>query len=513
MRSAAVAFLLSILCAAILTPLVRRLAHRFGALDHALSARKIHGQAVPRLGGIAIVIAFYVPLLGVLFAQSGVGMGLKHEEHFALGLVLGGILIAGLGVYDDLRGAGAGKKFFVQFVVAGMMYFLGFRIDAIANPFGSAITLGWSALPFTLVWVVGVINAMNLIDGLDGLAGGVALVAVSTIFLVSLQNGQPFMILFSASLAGAILGFLFYNFNPASIFMGDTGSMFLGFILATSSIRTNQKASTTVAVLIPIITLGLPILDTLLAMSRRAVRGRPLFRADKEHIHHRLLGLGLTHRQAVLVLYGMCVLLGAIALVLTYTNSAVITVTLLAVLAGSLFAFLRRLGYIRFELAHLLSDQRRRNRALRAAVRPFVERLRGAADQEEIWDVVRDVVPVFEASFVSLELSGANGDGRNGEGRPPVLFSTSPAVEQDETTPTGSFRARFNLVGIRRDEGYVELGWSDAREKLDRDIEVAIELFCDYIVDAFERIRLHPRASGGHRSRPSKPSSIDLPHN
>ncbi len=411
MRTAAVAFFLSILCAALLTPLVRRLAHRFGALDHALSARKIHGQAVPRLGGVAIVIAFYIPLLGLLLAQSGVGEFLKHEENFALGLFLGGILIAGLGVFDDLRGAGAGKKFFVQFAVAGMMYFLGFRVDAIANPFGNAIALGWLSLPFTLLWIVGVINAMNLIDGLDGLAGGVALVAVCTIFLVSLQHGQPLMILFSASLAGSILGFLFYNFNPASIFMGDTGSMFLGFILATSSIRTNQKASTTVAVLIPIITLGLPILDTLLAMSRRAVRGRPLFRADKEHIHHRLLGLGLTHRQAVLVLYGMCLLLGAMALMLTYTNSAVITVTLLAVLAGSLFAFLRRLGYIRFELNHLLSDQRRRNRALRAAVRPFTERLRRAGDRQEIWNIVREVVPVFDASFVSLEIATEDAEG------------------------------------------------------------------------------------------------------
>ena len=507
MRSAAVAFFLSVLCAAVLTPLVRRLAHRFGALDHALSARKIHGQAVPRLGGVAIVVAFYVPLLGLLFAQSGVGEFLKHEANFALGLFLGGIMIAGLGVYDDLRGAGAGKKFFVQFAVAGMMYFLGFRVDAIANPFGSAIALGWLALPFTLFWVVGVINAMNLIDGLDGLAGGVALVAVCTIFLVSLQHGQPLMILFSASLAGSILGFLFYNFNPASIFMGDTGSMFLGFVLATSSIRTNQKASTTVAVLIPIITLGLPILDTLLAMSRRAVRGRPLFRADKEHIHHRLMGLGLTHRQAVLVLYGMCLLLGAIALVLTYTNSAVITVTLLAVLAGSLFAFLRRLGYIRFELNHLLSDQRRRNRALRAAVRPFTERLRRATDHQEIWDVVREVVHVFEASFVSLELAAPD----SGGARAVTVFSNSPTIS-DETTPASSFRARFSLIGVRQDEGAIELGWSDARVELDRDIEIAIELFCDYIVDAFERVRTRPRPTG-RPSRGSESTSLDLPQN
>jgi UDP-GlcNAc:undecaprenyl-phosphate GlcNAc-1-phosphate transferase len=512
MRTAAVAFILSMLCAAILTPLVRRLARHFGALDHALSARKIHGQAVPRLGGIAIVIAFYAPLLGLLFAQSSVGETLGHERYFGLGLFLGGLLIAALGVYDDLRGAGARKKFAVQFLVAGIVYFLGFRVDTIANPFGEPIALGWAALPFTLLWVVGVVNAMNLIDGLDGLAGGVALVAVSTIFLVSVQRGQPLMILFCASLGGAILGFLFYNFNPASIFMGDTGSMFLGFILATSSIRTNQKASTTVAVLIPIVTLGLPILDTLLAISRRAVRGRPLFRADKEHIHHRLLGLGLTHRQAVLVLYGMCLLLGAVALVLTYSNSVVITITLLAALVVSLFIFLRYLGYIRFEVNHFLSDQRRRNRALRLAVRPFADRLRRATGTEEIWQVVREVSSVFEASVVRLELCG---NGLAGD-QSVVVFSNDPsrlddAAEENTPTPAG-FRARFGLVGIRREEGHIELGWSDARTDLDRDIEIAIELFCDYVVDAYERIRSRSRPSQ-HRSTETKPTSLDLPQN
>jgi UDP-GlcNAc:undecaprenyl-phosphate GlcNAc-1-phosphate transferase len=506
MRTAAVAFVLSMLCAAVLTPLIRRLAHRFGALDHALTSRKIHGQAVPRLGGIAIVIAFYVPLAGLLFAQSGVGEGLKHEDHFALGLFLGGLLIAGLGVYDDLRGAGAGKKFLVQFAVAGMMYFLGFGVEAIANPFGSPIALGWAALPFTLIWVVGVINAMNLIDGLDGLAGGVALVALGTIFVVSLQHGQPLMVLFSASLAGSILGFLFYNFNPASIFMGDTGSMFLGFILATSSIRTNQKASTTVAVLIPIITLGLPILDTLLAMSRRAVRGRPLFRADKEHIHHRLLGLGLTHRQAVLVLYGMCVLLGAVALMLTYTNSAVITVTLLAVLAVSLFVFLRHLGYIRFELNHVLSDQRRRNRALRAAVRPFADRLRRVTGADDLWDVVREVSAVFQAGSVGLELVTINGAVSQ---RSTVLFSSGPPAV-DDPTPTPCFRVRFGLYGIRGDEGHLDFGWHDARTELDRDTEIAIELFCDYVTEACERIRSH-RSMSKHQAHAVAASNADLP--
>src|SRR5205814_934429 len=163
-----------------------------------------------------------------------------------------------------------------------------------------------------------------------------------------------------------ILGFLFYNFNPASIFMGDTGSMFLGFVLAASAMQTNQKASTTVAVLIPVIVLGLPIMDTLLAMGRRALRGRPMFQADREHIHHRLLALGLTHRQAVLVLYGSCVLLAAAALVLTFASSQQ-SILLLLALAVVAFVGLRSLGYMRFDRVIESAADRRRNRALRTA--------------------------------------------------------------------------------------------------------------------------------------------------
>jgi UDP-GlcNAc:undecaprenyl-phosphate GlcNAc-1-phosphate transferase len=256
MKTAAVAFLLSMVCGIFLTPLVRRMAHRFGLLDHARSSRKIHGRPIPRLGGIAIVLAFFAPLVALLLFQTEVGHLFLAERDHVIGLFAGGIVIALLGLYDDLRGANAWKKFAVQFLVAGMLYRLGFHIEELANPFGNTISLGWFSLPFTLFWIVGVINAMNLIDGLDGLAGGVALVAVITTFLISVQRGHPLMMLFSSALAGAIVGFLFYNFNPASIFMGDTGSMFLGFVLASTAIQTNQKASTAVAVLIPGIRAG-----------------------------------------------------------------------------------------------------------------------------------------------------------------------------------------------------------------------------------------------------------------
>src|SRR3954471_14030362 len=164
MRTSVVAFLLSLLCGTVLTPIVRRLAYRFGALDHARSSRKIHGQPIPRLGGVAIVIAFYAPLVGLLLFQTKLGELFVAEREHVIGLFVGGLAIALLGLYDDLRGANARKKFLIQFAVAGFLYWQGFRIQEIANPFGEQISLGWASLPFTLVWMVGVVNALNLID-------------------------------------------------------------------------------------------------------------------------------------------------------------------------------------------------------------------------------------------------------------------------------------------------------------------------------------------------------------
>jgi UDP-GlcNAc:undecaprenyl-phosphate/decaprenyl-phosphate GlcNAc-1-phosphate transferase len=481
MRTAAVAFILSMLCGTFLTPIVRRLAYRFGALDHARSSRKIHGHPIPRLGGIAIVVAFYVPMVGLLLFHSDVGQFFVAEREHVIGLFAGGLAIALLGLYDDLRGANAWKKFAVQILVAGMLFKLGFRFDTLANPFGEPITLGWANLPFTVLWIVGVINAMNLIDGLDGLAGGVALVAVITTFLVSLQRGHPLMMLFSSALAGSIVGFLFYNFNPASIFMGDTGSMFLGFVLATTAMQTNQKASTTVAVLIPCIALGLPIMDTLLAIGRRAIRGRPLFQADKEHIHHKLMDLGLSHRQAVLVLYGLCILLGASALVLTYANSGQ-SALLLLVLALVAFVFLRSLGYVRFNRIPASALDRKRNRAMRGALRPLGRRLKQFRTSEEMWPIVIEAATALGAAAVDLRSS----PGRSAEPATPAGFSHGPT--ESEATPQ-IFRSQFVVPGSRTIERLLVLGWTDGRLEIDRDTEIAIEIFCEHLGDALDLVR------------------------
>jgi UDP-GlcNAc:undecaprenyl-phosphate GlcNAc-1-phosphate transferase len=483
MRTASVAFIIAVLVGTVLTPLVRKLARRFGVLDHARSSRKVHGQPIPRLGGIAIVIAFYAPMIALLcFHSTGVGAMFVAERNHVVGLFLGGLIIAGLGVYDDIRGANAAKKFLVQFAVAGLLFKLGFRFDVLANPFGEPIALGWASLPVTMLWVVGVINAMNLIDGLDGLAGGVALVAVITTFLVSLQRGHPLMMLFSSTLAGAIVGFLFYNFNPASIFMGDTGSMFLGFVLAATAMQTNQKASTAVAVLIPAIALGLPIMDTLLAIGRRALRGRPLFQADREHIHHKLLDRGLSHKQAVLILYGLCTVLGGAALVLTYTNSGQ-SAALLVVLALLSYVFLRSLGYVRLDRMPESAATRKRNRAMRGGIQLLGRRLRHLRGPTEMWPLVIDAAKTLGAVAATLRVDV-----------PEIAETTSPltlthAPPEVDTGLYAPFAFRFTVPSAKAAERTLELVWNDGRTEIDRDTEIATEIFCERLGEALDLAR------------------------
>jgi UDP-GlcNAc:undecaprenyl-phosphate GlcNAc-1-phosphate transferase len=474
-RTASVAFLASTVVAATATPVLRHLAHRYGLLDHALTSRKIHGRPIPRVGGIAIVVAFFAPLVALLFVNSDVGRQFYAQPEKAFGLFAGGIAIAALGVWDDVAGANARTKFLVQFAVAGFMYWIGFRIDRIANPFGEPLQLGYLALPFTMLWIAGVINAMNLIDGLDGLAGGVALIAVTATFAIALLHHRPLMVLFTAALAGAILGFLFYNFNPASIFMGDTGSMFLGFVLATTAIQTNVKSSTAVAIIVPIIALAIPIADTLLAMLRRAARGVPLFSGDRGHIHHRLLDLGLSHRATVLVIYGASVVLGLAALALTYASSAEAMYYLLA-LSGVAYLAMRRLGYIRLGAVRRVLDDRRRNLGIRREIRRIGDALRPAQRVDDVWVALRMAAAAVGATAIALRLPGqaANDPAglSHGFDRP------GPAL----------FRARYGLLPERPGDTHIELGWSDGRKGVDRDTEIAVELLCDHLSSALERV-------------------------
>ncbi|MFX0201605.1 MAG: MraY family glycosyltransferase [Candidatus Hodarchaeota archaeon] len=328
MKTYIVIFLCSFLICYFVIPFVRRYALLNGVMDSDNDMRKIHNGSIPRLGGVGIYLAFYLPFLGFLFYQNRISNFLFSDIRQFLGLLFCSTIILALGIYDDIKGANARKKLIVQTIAAIILYIFGFEIQNITNPLGGPIHLGWLSLPVTVFWLVGLSNAFNLIDGIDGLASGVAFFATSALLAVALFLDNILPSLFTAALAGATLGFLRYNFNPAKIFMGDSGSLFLGFTIAAISIHGSEKAHAAVAILIPIVALGLPIMDTLLAIARRVYRGLPIPTADKEHIHHKLIKCGLSHRRAALVLYSFCIVLSSLAVLLSISSSVLIGVIL-----------------------------------------------------------------------------------------------------------------------------------------------------------------------------------------
>lgn len=298
------AFFLSLLLSLGLIPIIRDLSIKYKLLDDPYrSTRTIHQRLIPRTGGIGILLAFMAPLLGLFFVQSGVGGVFTSDYKMAVTLLTGGFLISAIGLIDDLYGIRASRKFILQSFVAIFSYAMGFKIQSVSLPFIGVIDMGIFAPVVTLLWIVGIINAINLVDGIDGLAAGLAFFVCVTNFVFGFASNNVIICLISSALGGALLGFLYFNFNPASIFMGDSGSMFIGYILATSSLWASMKKGTTVALLIPIISMGLPIMDTFVAMFRRLILKRPIFSPDRGHIHHRLLQKGYSQKKTVMILY------------------------------------------------------------------------------------------------------------------------------------------------------------------------------------------------------------------
>lgn len=337
------AFLLALLVALIATPAVIELAAKTGAMD-APDARKVHKGPMPRIGGLAIYVGFMAAMAFMLdFAQLP-----AEIANGMVGLLLGATIIVIIGLIDDYKNLPAKVKLVGQILAACVVVYFDVRIDVITDPFGDYLYLEYLAAPATVFWIVGLTNTVNLIDGLDGLAAGVSTIASITIMLVALQENVMIVALVTASLAGAAMGFLKYNFNPARIFMGDTGSMFLGFVLATISVIGAVKCTATIALIVPILALGLPIMDTTFAIIRRYRGGVPIFKPDKGHLHHRLLDLGFSQRQAVLLMYVISALLGLSAVVLNEVSGgmsiAIVLCVLLVVFLGA-----RKLGIFRLK--------------------------------------------------------------------------------------------------------------------------------------------------------------------
>ncbi len=300
--------IIAILIAALSTPVVKKLAVRINAIDIPKDERRVHKKPIPLLGGLAIYISFIITLI----LKQGMIEGRE------LGIIIGATIIVIGGVIDDIKELKPGIKLIFQIVAAIVLIVSGVKINILTNPFGGTdgmVNISWFAYPFTIFWVVGITNALNLIDGLDGLAAGVALISTITIFVISIIYGRYEASILTAILGGAILGFLPFNFNPASIFMGDTGAQLLGFLLAAISMVGTIKSAAAFAISVPILALGLPIYDTLFAMIRRKVNGKPISQGDRGHLHHRLLDLGMSQRQVVVIMYLISAILGGIAII------------------------------------------------------------------------------------------------------------------------------------------------------------------------------------------------------
>lgn len=304
------------------TPLVKRVAYKLNALDEP-EARKVHTQKMPRLGGLAIYLGFWATVL------------LTQEMTPVLyALLAGGSLITLVGIIDDIKGVSPRTKLFIQFVAALAVMMAGVKVDFITHPFGEFIHLQYLAYPVTLLWIIGITNAVNLIDGLDGLAAGVSAIAASTLGAVAFLETTQQAAVLAFLLAASILGFLRYNFHPAQIFMGDTGSLFLGYNLSVIAIIGMTKSTTVISLLLPVVILGIPIADTLFAIIRRYMGGKPIFRADKDHLHHRLLNLGLTHRGTVLSIYSLSAVLGLSAIAMAVVTKAQGMLMMMALILG-----------------------------------------------------------------------------------------------------------------------------------------------------------------------------------
>ena len=336
---------------------------------------------------------------------------------FFTSIVLGGAILFTAGLIDDIRGLKPLSKLVAQCAAASLAYALGLRVEVLSVGNEAQIALGWLSLPLTVLWVVGVTNAFNLIDGLDGLATGVALVALGTILAVAASLGNMDVVVVCVALVGALIGFLRYNFNPARVFLGDSGSLFVGFMLAILSVHGSMKSATAVLTIVPLFALALPLLDTSLAIARRFLRGVPLSTADAGHIHHRLIALGLTHRRAVLVMYVLATLLAILGVALAFAPPRVVIGVAVIGGGGMLVLLLRGMRFLEYhefaEAAVVLgSSLPRLRRVIRDQIhaRDVARIIRKAATREEVTAILEGNARNF--GFLHMELCREMSRGR-----------------------------------------------------------------------------------------------------
>ena len=398
-----------------LTPLVARLARARKLVDHT-DARKVHSGDIPRIGGVAIIGAMVAIMIAVITVDSGVGRSFDAIRGRIIAMLAAAGFVASVGLIDDVRGVRASLKLLAQVAAAVALCAFGVRIRALAVGSLFTLELGWLSWPVTVFWIVGITNAVNLIDGLDGLAAGICAATCAVIAVFALYTGQPVMAVLMLALLGSLVGFLYFNFNPAKIFMGDCGTYFLGFILATSSILCATKASTIVGLALPSLALGVPIFDTFFSILRRFLERRSIFGPDRGHIHHRLIDMGLRQRHVVLLLYGVTLVATVLGMFMMIARDLAVVLVFACVVLLVVLVF-RIVGSV--SLRETIASIQRNlaiARVAHAQKREFENaelRLRQAGSFDDWWQAV--CAAAGEIQFVSLSLSLTNRDGTSRE--------------------------------------------------------------------------------------------------
>ncbi len=391
----------SFLCCLILTPLVRRWSRWHRLMDRPNPKRKLHARPTPRTGGIAIGTS-YLAALGLLLLSPLNG---ADSVSFPPGivLVLAAITIFLVGLFDDLIGLRPWEKLIGQICAAGLAYMGGVNVAGVAG----FAAHGWWSVSITVAWLVACTNAFNLIDGMDGLATGIGLFASLTMLAAALMQKNAPLALATAPLVGALLAFLRYNFNPASIFLGDCGSLTIGFLLGCFAAVWSQKSATLLGMTAPLMALSVPLLDTGMSVMRRFLRRQPIFSADRNHLHHRLLDRGFSPRQVALLLYGVCGVAAAFSLLMTWPHNKFDSV-LLVIFCLSAWIGVRLVGYVEFDTArHLvLTGTFRHIVNARILVDSFERKAAAAVTAEDYWAIIRDVVTDFGLPHVRMSLHG-----------------------------------------------------------------------------------------------------------
>ncbi len=349
-------FVLGFVVAVFCTPWVIRLSHRGIGLDYAHESRKKQEVPIPRLGGMPLIMAMSVGLL-VIFALR------PNNATNWFPILLGSVLMYGLGLWDDLRPLGARKKLLGQLATASLVYSLGLNIEKFSYPGVGSVDLGAWSLPITVLWLIAVPNIVNLIDGFDGLAGGLGMCMSVTLGIVAINNSQLAVACYAFTMAGALLGFLVFNFPPAKIYLGDGGAYLIGFTIAALSLTSSNKGSVAKVLFVTLIALGVPILDTTFAMLRRGLRGYPIFHADDEHFHHRLEKFGFSKRRILFGLYGICLVLSLFGLSIIWSQGSTLPIGIgvlfiLALLALRYFHYLRSWEDVRRKFQRVVRRRR-----------------------------------------------------------------------------------------------------------------------------------------------------------